>query len=167
MKTDPITRQTATDGNPFVIRPARPEDRESIIENINQVCAEQIYLESDCFVPTPAWETMLSAPVRQQPPQLLAVAEVGGQVVGHIRCSPSGFGHKDRHVADVGIALMEPYREKGIGIGLLEYIIDWANSVGYRKLTASVFATNERGLRLFKHCGFVSEGCRQRQFLIQ
>ncbi|MGB8648963.1 MAG: GNAT family N-acetyltransferase [Anaerolineae bacterium] len=156
-----------TDGRPFLIRLAQPQDRNLIIENINRVCAEQIYLESDCFVPTPAWETMLADPGVLSLPHLLAIAELDGTIAGHVRCSPGGFGHKDYHVADVGIALIEPYREKGIGSRLLEYAIAWASQAGYLKLTATVFETNTRALRLFRRCGFEREGRRARQFQIQ
>jgi RimJ/RimL family protein N-acetyltransferase len=97
---------------------------------------------------------------------LLAVAEVEGNIIGHGRVFPAGFGHKDRHVAEVGIALLKPYREIRIGTRLLEYMQLWATMAGYEKLAASVFSTNRRALNLFSGSGFVKEGVRARQFKI-
>lgn len=155
------------DGRPLVIRLARPADRRAIVENINAVCAEEVYLQSDLFVPTSDWEAVLNGKCGEDPRRLLAIVEVKGQVVGHGRVFPAGFGHKDRHVADVGIALLAPYRGLGIGTKMLEYMITWATRAGYVKLTAAVIASNWRALNLFARFMFVQEGVRERQFRIQ
>ncbi len=151
----------------LLIRFATPQDRPVIIKNINSVCAEQVYLHSDRFVPTPVWEAGLNNKIIDAPPHLLAVAEVDGRVIGHGRLFPGGYGHKDRHVVDVGIALLKPFRELRIGTKLLECMVTWANLVGYEKLTATVISTNRRALNLFTGLGFVKEGIRVQQFKIQ
>lgn len=155
------------DGRQLIIRPAMPSDQASIISNVNAICAEQVYLQSNEFVLTPSWQAMLEGKTNEEFPWLLAVGEIDGRVVGHGRVCCSGFGHKDRHVADVGIALLKPYRGLNIGTKLLEYLVNWATTAGYEKLTASVLSTNLQALNLFDCLGFVKEGLRRQQFKIE
>lgn len=158
---------TTADGRPLVIRLAVPADRQTIVANVNAVCAEQVYLQSDCFVLTPDWEAILNGRDAAATRRLLLVAEVKGQIVGHGRIFPWGFGHKDRHVADVGIAVLESYREARVGTQMLGCLVAWSRLAGYEKLTAAVLADNRRALNLFARFGFVQEGVRERQFRIQ
>ena len=157
----------AADGRTLVIRRAIPADQLAVATNINAVCRERIYLQSDAFVPTQDWGIVLGQEALTDARRLLVVAEVDGIVVGHSRIFPVGFGHKDRHVADVGIALLAPFRGIHIGSQLLESVISRADTMGYTKLVAAVIARNQRALRLFMRLGFVQEGNRRHQYRIE
>ena len=168
----PQVKATATpmkwreNGHFYQFRPATPADRKAIIDNINTICAEIIYLPSNWYVPTYAWETILSGSEINGTQQLIAVVEVNEQVVGHGRLFLEGFGHKNRHVIDVGLALLEPHRNMGIGSALLSYLIDWAKTAGYKKMTATILSNNMRARELFDQHGFKHEGLRVQQFKI-
>lgn len=153
-------------GRAYHFRSANPLDRETIIANINAIGAENIYLPSNRYVPTPAWEAVLNGSIINDTRSLLAVVEMGGFVVGHGRLFPEGFGHKDKHVVDVGMGLLKPYRSLGIGTALLAYLLQWAKQAGYQKMTATMLSSNIRAQRLFaRHC-FRQEGMRVRQFMV-
>lgn len=155
------------DDRSLSLRLSKPVDREVVIKNINTVCAEEIYLVSDHFVPTPSWEAAFNheGDIGRFP--LLVVAEVEKIIVGHGRLFPSGFGHKDSHVADIGLSILKPYREIGLGKDILGYVIELAECIGYEKLTASILSTNQRSVNLFERLGFFKEGVRVKQFRIR
>jgi RimJ/RimL family protein N-acetyltransferase len=155
------------DGQPFCLRPAQEADSDHIIANIRAVCAEQIYLTTGVFILTPDWEQALTNPVDVAARRLLIVAEIQGDVVGHLRLFPPWYGERGRHVAEVGILLLAPWREQGIGKALLGYAIEWAGYTKLLRLNASVFSINRRALNLFSLYNFIQEGYRPAQFLVE
>jgi RimJ/RimL family protein N-acetyltransferase len=154
------------DGLAFRLRPAQPADTEAIIATIQAVCAEQIYLHTNTFVLTEEWRQVLAQSVDEDNGRLLIVAQVGDEVVGYMRLFAGWYGPKGRHVGEVGLVLIKPWRERGIGTGLAAYALDWARSARFQKVNASVIATNQRALNLFTKFGFVPEGRRAAQFNI-
>lgn len=152
----------------LILRPARPTDAPAVIAIINAVCAERVYLLTDRYVGTPQWEAALHHPEEalqcpKTPPGLLLLPVVDKQIVGWCRVFP-GIVSKTHHVADIGIGLLPPYREQGIGTRLLERAVDWAAAQGLIKLTADCFSTNLRARALFRKLGFAETGVRYRQY---
>jgi RimJ/RimL family protein N-acetyltransferase len=152
------------DGVRFQLRPATPADSEVIAANIRSVCAEQVYLYTDTFIMTDEWRQALNRPPDEEGGRLLIVAETNDEVVGHLRLFPEWYGPKGSHVGEVGLSIVHPWRERGIGTAMMVYATDWAKHARFRKLTASVIATNRRALDLFGKFDFSQEGCRVRQF---
>ncbi len=152
------------------IRPARPADAPAVIAAVDAVCAERVYLLTEQYSSTPQWEAILHQSEEAQqcqktPPGLLLLPLVGDQIIGWCRVFP-GTAPKTRHAADIGIGLLPPYREQGIGTRLLERAIDWAKAQGFAKLTADCFSTNLRARALFRKLDFIETGVRYRQFKI-
>jgi RimJ/RimL family protein N-acetyltransferase len=159
-------RQVYTRGRlAFLLRAACADDAPAIVAAINAVCAEGMYMVTECYVPTPPWEAVLHAP-HECPDHLLLVPQVGGKVVGWCRVFPEHFGGKSRHVADVGIGLLEPFRDAGIGTALLLRVIEWAQGQPLAKLTLSTFATNRRAIHVFAKVGFQASGVRHGQYRV-
>jgi RimJ/RimL family protein N-acetyltransferase len=131
---------------------------------INSVCAEGIYLLTSHYVPTPQWEAVLHRP-EEAPGCVLLVPVLEGRVIGWCRVF-AGANAKTRHAGDVGIGLLAPYREQGIGTALMERAIAWAAGQGLAKLTADTFATNARARALLRRAGFVETGVLRRQYRI-
>ena len=75
-------RGIAADGRPFLLRPGCFQDKPKIIENINAVCAEEIYLQTDAFISSLIWEQTLTNGLNKENRQLLAVIEVENKMVG-------------------------------------------------------------------------------------
>jgi RimJ/RimL family protein N-acetyltransferase len=155
------------DGVSYQLRPARVSDTDQIAANISAVCAEKIYLYTDEFVVTDEWQDALANSVDEESGRLLIVAEVNEQVVGHLRLFSAWYGAKSRHVGEVGLAVIEPWRERGIGKVLLDYALKWAVFAGFQKATATVFANNQRAINLFSLYNFTQEGCRTKQLLVE
>jgi RimJ/RimL family protein N-acetyltransferase len=148
----------------LTIRAATSSDRASIKHNINQICREGIYLVPSQFIMPRRWRDILRAG-GERDRDLIIVAEVGGTVVGHGRAftTPGTCAH----VADVGLALIAGYRDRGIGSRMVVHVIDWARSHDLRKLTLGVFASNARARHVYEKFGFVVEGVLVDQHLIQ
>jgi RimJ/RimL family protein N-acetyltransferase len=154
------------DGASFRLRPAAPGDSEIIAANIRSVCAEQIYLYTDTFVMTDEWRQAFDRPTDEDNGRLLIVAEAEDRAIGHLRLFSEWYGPKGRHVGEVGLSIVHPWRERGIGTAMMAYVSEWAKYANFQKLAASVSATNQRALNLFARFGFVQEGCRSKQIMV-
>jgi GNAT superfamily N-acetyltransferase len=109
------------------IRRAQAHDVSEVVAAIDAVCAEGIYLLTERYSATLEWEAALLRP-QETPGYLLLVPTVDGRVIGWCRVFAGPFT-KTRHVADVGIGLLAPYREQGIGTMLMERAISWAGGL--------------------------------------
>jgi RimJ/RimL family protein N-acetyltransferase len=148
------------------VRRSVPADAPAIVEAIESICAEGIYFQTDTFVPDRHWETVLHRP-ESAPHLLLAVAEYNKEIIGTVRLFSSMSDSKDRHVAELGIFVLDPHRERGVGRRLLAYALDWAANQGLKKITLSVFSDNTRAIRLYKSVGFTLEGTRKMQYNVR
>jgi len=155
----------AKDARSFFVRRATPADASVIVTNINAVGAEGIYLVTEQYVPAPQWEKALDNP-SECLDRLLLVPEVDGRVIGWVRVFPNDFSRKTQHTSEVGIGLLKPFREIGIGTALMECAIEWARTQGLEKLTVFTFSTNLRAINLFKKMGFAITGRRYKQYKI-
>lgn len=151
-------------GQVALVRQARRVDAQSVVQVIDTVCAEQVHLLTKQYVPTPQWEAVLLGQ-EQASPNLLLVPVIEQQVVGWCRAFGGTFA-KNKHIADIGIGLLAPFRQKGIGTEMLRQAVEWAKSCNIRKLTADTFSSNEAARSLFRKVGFVETGIRRRQFLV-
>jgi RimJ/RimL family protein N-acetyltransferase len=161
------TREYKTkDGIPFQLRPAEPSDAEIIETNIEAVCKEKIYLYSDSFVLTHEWRKVLEKSIDENSGDLLIVADVGTEVIGHLRLFSEWYGPKGRHVGIIGLSIIRNWRRRAIGSAMLSYGIEWAKFARFEKLNAAIIASNLGALKLFRKFGFQKEGRRKKQFKI-
>ncbi len=143
------------DGGSVRLRRATPEDAETHIANTGAIAAERVYMMTESFA-RPVDE--IRRQFREADPRaaLWLVAELDGRVVGGANFL-RGRWSKNAHTADLGVALLPDARGRGIGEALLREGIEWARSVGIRKLKLGVFASNDRALALYRKLGFVEE----------
>jgi RimJ/RimL family protein N-acetyltransferase len=78
----------------------------------------------------------------------------------------SDWYSKEKHVGEIGLVLLKPWRDRGIGSAMLDYAIEWAHQVRLEKVTASVMATNHRALNIFYKANFIQEGRLAQQYKI-
>jgi RimJ/RimL family protein N-acetyltransferase len=147
------------------VRRSVPSDAPAVISAIEAVCAEGIYFQTDAFIPDRHWKAVLYRS-ESAPQHLLAVAELRGEIIGTVRLFAGMCGFKDRHVAELGIFVLPPYRGHGIGKLLMAYALDWAASQDLQKIMLNVFATNHRAIHMYERFGFVLEGKRKMQYNI-
>jgi protein AroM len=151
-------------GQHCVLRPASSKDVGAIIETMDQVAAEEVYLASE----RARWSRRdLLEMIRDMTfyPFIL-IAEVDARVIGHAFLQ-RGTLKKNHHTTGIGMLIIQAYRGMGIGTRMLDYIEGWARRHCIRKLFLSVFETNGRAVHLYQKMGFVMEGIRPDQFLIR
>jgi len=89
---------------------------------------------------------------------LSIVAERGGEVVGSAGLHPVERLRR-RHCAMLGISVASAAQGQGVGHALMKALCDYADGwAQILRIELTVFADNERAIRLYERCGFVHEG---------
>ncbi|KUP21687.1 GNAT family N-acetyltransferase [Paenibacillus sp. DMB5] len=65
-----------------------------------------------------------------------------------------GYGFIDCETPELGIAILSDYRQLGLGMRLMQDIIQQAISDGYKSLSLSVDPENQAAVRLYEKLGF-------------
>jgi len=85
-----------------------------------------------------------------------------GAFVGHRLVGTAGLhrqGGRRRHVAVLGVGVADDLNGRGIGSALIAALLDAADKwLDLRRIELSVFADNERAIRLYERFGFAREG---------
>lgn len=146
---------TDDDGNTFItIRVGCRRDRHAITQLINCVAAEQQYLQTDRYCSTPLWEQALQEGMNRCAGVLLLVVVAKQEIIGFGRLTPDDTNGVDRTVGNIGIALLPPYRSRGIGSQVLTTLLLAAPDLAFRRMTAAILETNIRSRNLFCKFGF-------------
>lgn len=164
---DPMRSEevSVSDGRSVRVRPGTVGDVEAILDNINLVCAEEVYLMMDS-VPYDIEREREWLSEFDGERNALFVAVDGPAIVGQVDCH-AGEWAKMRHVGGVGIAIRDGWREAGLGRVLMGRILEWMRARHFAKAELRVFATNERARRLYASFGFEVEGVQKRQVRIR
>ncbi len=89
---------------------------------------------------------------------ILLVAEVDGKVVGHISININPK-LREKHVANLGMAVHPDYQRRGVGSRLLHESINlvdnWLNIIRFE---LDVYTDNDVAINLYKKFGFEIEG---------
>ena len=89
---------------------------------------------------------------------LLLVAEHDNEIIGNIDLT----GHQRKameHTAVIGMGMIAPWRNTGLGTAMMEAIIDWAKQNSILELIwLQVYTENVLGLGLYKKMGFTENG---------
>jgi RimJ/RimL family protein N-acetyltransferase len=62
------------------------------------------------------------------------------------------------HVGELGISVIEPYRDISIGTELLTLLIEEAKTLGLNVLMLEMYAHNERARHVYTNVGFQQTG---------
>lgn len=141
------------------LRRYRSSDARGLAAAIDAVCAEGRWMHTARFEPTPAWEYALSHP--DDTSHLLLVACHEDEVVGWCRVFPGG----EDGSAVVGIGLLKPYRDRGVGTQMLGTAIDWARQQGLQRLVLTTRSDNARAIHVFRKYGFQETGRRDGEWI--
>ncbi len=98
---------------------------------------------------------------RRHPSNYLLIAFQDNKPIGTIEFTG---GHRQRiaHTGELGMSLLEGFRNQGIGSVMLEALIDAVRASGrIEKMCLSVLGDNERAIALYKKSGFMIEGVRR------
>ncbi|MCL5439894.1 MAG: GNAT family N-acetyltransferase [Candidatus Thermoplasmatota archaeon] len=156
-----IRKHVESPADMLLIRKAEPRDAKKIIECMQSVMDEHIYFVSEYYLYTERGEQERL----RNPDDLTLVASIGDKIPGVLTLQ-RGVYKKNRHTANLGIAVMNGYRKQGIGSGLIREALRWAGENGIKKVNLEVFSTNVNAIETYRKIGFVQEGARKSQFII-
>lgn len=153
---------TTKDDRPLLIRKALGDDAAEILPFLDIIATDTTYItfrpgefslneeQEHAFL-----ETALSTAN-----QLYLLAIVDGAIVGCLTFS-GGKYQRSRHTGFFGISVLKKFWDLGIGSALLAGLIDWAKASDIiRKIDLYVRTDNQRAIALYKRKGFVQEGTR-------
>ena len=153
-----------TDDGEYVIRPARQDDFEGLVDTIRDVTAEDTYVVAESIAEQLLYEDTVQRHNAVES-RVFFVAAVDGEVVG--------WGHlelpqvdKLQSTAQVTVGVRGDHQDRGIGSNLLERALEWAEANGYRKAYNSVPTTNDRAIAFLESRGWETEGVRRDHYTI-
>ncbi|WP_043932959.1 GNAT family N-acetyltransferase [Bacillus sp. EB01] len=152
----------------ILIRPAKLGDAETVLNIHKSVIAEGLYL-------TPASEEFTRTVEEQRDSlknllasdrEIMFVAEAAGEVVGWVVF----YAHERKrmaHTGYMGIVIQDGYRNLGIGKLLVKELLDWAEqNPMIEKVSLAVFSTNHQAISLYKSMGFIEEGRKIKEYMM-
>jgi ribosomal protein S18 acetylase RimI-like enzyme len=149
----------------MVLRQAMEEDAPKIIHRLRRVLDDGIYLEEEKeTMNDPQEEAALIRRMKQEG-SMYTVAEIGDMIAGVAQIK-RGQLEMNRHVGTFRIWVGPEFQGYGIGSKLMDYALHWATYHGLEKVCLDVFADNERAMDMYKKYGFVVEGYRKDQFIL-
>ncbi len=90
-----------------------------------------------------------------------------GRIVGSLTLWQTGL-KKMKHVRELGMLVIDGYREMGVGGALIDYSLKWARTQKeIQKIVLGVFSTNNRAFRLYQKFGFKEEGLLRKQHILK
>jgi len=128
----------------FFTRPAGTADLPALVT-----------IEQACFA-IPWSEESLRQDLENNPAaRILVAASTDGQLAGY-----AAYWAVADEAQINNIAVLPAYRRRGLGLKLLESLIQKARSENLRQLFLEVRASNLPARRLYESCGFQIVGCR-------
>ena len=146
-------------GEEITLRPAEPDDAESIIKALKSFAPERSYVLMEQFAKGVDAEREYISKLSRNNNLLLVGAAGDNLIIGILEAIQSDGGQRPEtaHVLNIGLHLIEEFRGLGIGSRMLKYTEEWAREHEFRELETSVFTTNKRSLNLFRKAGFLNE----------
>jgi L-phenylalanine/L-methionine N-acetyltransferase len=143
---------------PLTLRRATPADAPEFAR-INSHPEVQPNLMQLPYANVERWKQILSENDQPGRSDFVLVAERGTRMVGSAGLHPGGPALRRRHVAMLGISVAAEAQGQGVGRALMQALCDYADQwAQILRIELTVFADNERAIRLYRSLGFVHEG---------
>ena len=143
-----------------VIRPATPDDVEAMLDVYESVAAEGRWIGGELPIDRErmrrGWLERLDAGAESA---LTLVAEVDRRAIGQLDLWVT-HGR-----AELGMAILDGYRGRGIGSALMERAVAWARERGLAKVSLEVWPHNTAAIGLYEKFGFRREGYHPRHWV--
>ena len=146
-------------GNAIVFRYPKKSDLDNMLSFVNNLIEEDTFVEISGIKLTREEEIKhLEETVKdiEKGRKIHVVAEVNGKYAGNGVLRIGTLRHS--HVAEIGISLVPPFRDEGIGTALMQTLINEAKTAGLRLLTLNCFENNDRALHVYRNLGFIKVG---------
>lgn len=164
MPVDAGAKTVPLDGQEAVVRPARQEDMEGVVDAIETVASVESYVVAARLAEAVTREGVLLRSNESQD-RVFFVASVEGEAVGWLHVEGTQFDRMS-HTARLTLGVLEGYRGAGLGSALMERGLEWAGSRGYRKVYQNLSATNDSAIAFLENHGWTVESTREGHYLI-
>jgi putative acetyltransferase len=139
-------------GTPIRIRALEPRDGDALHAIMLQESSSTMTLQTP-YHPAARWHDLANG----KPGFHSLVAEVDGAVAGE--CTLHVQSNRRAHVGDIGMAVHEAYRGRGVGTALMAAVTELAdNWLNLVRLELQVYTDNVPAIALYRAFGFVIEG---------
>ena len=148
------------DGSPALLRSARADDAEAMIEYLIATAGETEFIMAypdERAGMTVEKEARFLQDTAEAPNHVMIVCEVNGELAGNCDLSFSPK-RKVRHRGSIAIALYKKYWNLGIGTAMFEAMFEIARGWGLEQLELEYVEGNERGRALYEKMGFETVG---------
>ena len=140
----------------WFVREATREDLPAIFDVYAAVAEERLYIGAEPPIDRDQklqrWEAGF-----ENPRNVWFVAVAGDQIVGNADLHWAG-------AAELGMAILPEWRGRGLGSGLLDACIEWAERNDVHKIELRVWPHNSAAIALYEKFGFEKEGYLQRHY---
>jgi diamine N-acetyltransferase len=156
----------------IVVRLATLDDADVIALQTSSV--QQLHNEALPFIFKPPsadlFPSQKLAALIEDSNSIVAVAEIGGKVVGHVygavvACAENEFNRADSYLYIYQIGVDDDARCQGAGAALITFMRDLARALGLTALQLDHWAFNARARDFFEACGFSPMKVTMRQAL--
>ena len=148
------------DGRICTLRSVEIRDAESMIEYLRMVSSETPFLlrNGDEVTYTVEAEEELLENKRNNPREIMMVAQVEGTIAGNCGIVSIGSLRRVYHRCGFAIALKKDYWNLGIGYAMMDYAFYLAKKMGYEQVELEVVEGNTRAKNLYERFGFRETG---------
>lgn len=105
--------------------------------------------------------------IENDPDNFMLAAYIDGRMVGNAAVTRVQDKIKYRHRANFGISLREEVCSIGLGTIMMQEILEIVRQSSFEQLELTVFADNERAIRLYEKAGFVKTGVLPRAYRLK
>jgi len=149
-----FNRFTARDGRQVILRAAKWDDLDDMLDFINSLVEEEAMITANMKQTRESEVDWLARKLTnlEKDRVINVVAEVEGRMVGscEVEARPGRFSH----VGVLGISVKQGYREVGIGQELMREAERQAAQMGLESILLEVFATNDRANHVYEKMGY-------------
>lgn len=130
----------------------KPEERyiRSYWETFDKIAKERKYLASNEGFSFESTAQFIKDAINKDFLHLFIIDIESDTCVGWCDASP-----KNETIGYLGMGLLPPYREHGIGKRALKQIVEMSKIYGYHKIELDVLKSNERAIHLYESIGFI------------
>jgi putative acetyltransferase len=137
----------------FAVRPLRRGEIEPLLDLLDEVAAERRWIASEPPIPRDRWREGFERNLDDKYCVNLAAVDADDRLIGQL----DARGRADRP-AEIGMAVAEGWRGRGVGTALMQSCVDWARERSIHKLALQVWPHNDAAIRLYEKFGFEREG---------
>lgn len=148
----------------YVVRPAREEDFEGLVDTVRTVTDRETYVIGESLAEELQYENTVTRHNTVWS-RLFFVATVDDYIVGWSHLSLPQT-EKLQGTAELTLGVRREYRGYGIGERLLDRALDWAEAHGYWKVYNSLARTNGNAITFLEGHGWDREAVREKHYVL-